>query len=242
MLGEPDEVPALAQVGIPEIEQGGYRAYPFTDHRGDRSAVRISDREPRQDNEDGERRDHRGKQWPRQRPRPLPPAPRSLRAGTCSECKRRPRSGCATAFPRRSIAAAAAHSASRASVHSARSSAEDASVGDGHARSAGLPVAPPASRRLSSTARERPVTGWPPLRAIELLAHGRRLQRPNAASKLESLGGARERQLGPVALACRLDVDVCAERAPERGGDVECGLLLVGVADARRAARSPGPL
>jgi hypothetical protein len=39
MLGEPDEVPALAQVGIPEIEQGGYRAYPLTDHVADKIAA-----------------------------------------------------------------------------------------------------------------------------------------------------------------------------------------------------------
>lgn len=41
MLGEPDDVPALAQVGIPELEQRGYRAYPLVDHVADKIAATI---------------------------------------------------------------------------------------------------------------------------------------------------------------------------------------------------------
>jgi hypothetical protein len=41
MLGEPDDVPALAQVGIPELEQRGYRAYPLADHVADKIAATI---------------------------------------------------------------------------------------------------------------------------------------------------------------------------------------------------------
>jgi len=36
MTGEPDEVPALARVGMPDIEQKGYRAYPLVDHVADK--------------------------------------------------------------------------------------------------------------------------------------------------------------------------------------------------------------
>ncbi len=36
MTGEPDEVPALARVGMPDVEQGGYRAYPLVDHITDK--------------------------------------------------------------------------------------------------------------------------------------------------------------------------------------------------------------
>jgi len=41
MLGEPDDVPALAQVDIPELEQRGYRAYPLVDHVADKIAATI---------------------------------------------------------------------------------------------------------------------------------------------------------------------------------------------------------
>jgi hypothetical protein len=36
MTGEPDEVPALARVGMPDLEQTGYRAYPLVDHITDK--------------------------------------------------------------------------------------------------------------------------------------------------------------------------------------------------------------
>jgi hypothetical protein len=36
MTGEPDEVPALARVGMPDVEQSGYRAYPLVDHITDK--------------------------------------------------------------------------------------------------------------------------------------------------------------------------------------------------------------
>jgi Nucleotidyl transferase AbiEii toxin, Type IV TA system len=41
MLGEPDEVPALARVGMPELNQRGYRAYPLVDHVADKIAATI---------------------------------------------------------------------------------------------------------------------------------------------------------------------------------------------------------
>jgi Nucleotidyl transferase AbiEii toxin, Type IV TA system len=36
MTGEPDEVPPLARVAIPDVEQRGYRAYPLVDHVADK--------------------------------------------------------------------------------------------------------------------------------------------------------------------------------------------------------------
>lgn len=36
MTGQPDEVPALARVAIPDVEQHGYRAYPLVDHIADK--------------------------------------------------------------------------------------------------------------------------------------------------------------------------------------------------------------
>ncbi|MBV9309411.1 MAG: nucleotidyl transferase AbiEii/AbiGii toxin family protein [Solirubrobacterales bacterium] len=36
MTGQPDEVPALARVAIPDVEQHGYRAYPLVDHVADK--------------------------------------------------------------------------------------------------------------------------------------------------------------------------------------------------------------
>ncbi len=39
MTGVPDDVPALARVGIPDIEQQSYRAYPLVDHAADKIAA-----------------------------------------------------------------------------------------------------------------------------------------------------------------------------------------------------------
>jgi hypothetical protein len=39
MTGEPDDVPALARVVIPDVEQHGYRAYPLVDHIADKVAA-----------------------------------------------------------------------------------------------------------------------------------------------------------------------------------------------------------
>jgi hypothetical protein len=39
MTGEPDEVPAIAQVDMPELQQKGYRAYPLVDHIADKVAA-----------------------------------------------------------------------------------------------------------------------------------------------------------------------------------------------------------
>jgi hypothetical protein len=39
MTGEPEEVPPLAQVNIPEVEQRNYRAYPLVDHIADKIAA-----------------------------------------------------------------------------------------------------------------------------------------------------------------------------------------------------------
>jgi hypothetical protein len=39
MTGQPDEVPPLAQVNIPEVEQRSYRAYPLVDHIADKIAA-----------------------------------------------------------------------------------------------------------------------------------------------------------------------------------------------------------
>jgi hypothetical protein len=35
MTGEPEEVPPLARIVIPDVEQHGYRAYPLVDHIAD---------------------------------------------------------------------------------------------------------------------------------------------------------------------------------------------------------------
>jgi hypothetical protein len=43
MTGDPDDVPALARVGMPDIEQPGYRAYPLVDHVADK-VVAMFDR------------------------------------------------------------------------------------------------------------------------------------------------------------------------------------------------------
>lgn len=39
MVGEPDEVEPVAQLGFPELEQSGYRAYPLCDHVADKVAA-----------------------------------------------------------------------------------------------------------------------------------------------------------------------------------------------------------
>lgn len=36
MTGEPDDVPPLARIGMPAVEQHGYRAYPLVDHIADK--------------------------------------------------------------------------------------------------------------------------------------------------------------------------------------------------------------
>ena len=41
MTGEPEDVPALALVGMADIKQGGYRAYPLVDHVADKVAATI---------------------------------------------------------------------------------------------------------------------------------------------------------------------------------------------------------
>jgi Nucleotidyl transferase AbiEii toxin, Type IV TA system len=43
MTGEPEDVPALARVAMPDVEQHGYRAYPLVDHVADKVAA-IFDR------------------------------------------------------------------------------------------------------------------------------------------------------------------------------------------------------
>jgi hypothetical protein len=43
MTGEPDDVPALARVGMPALEQRDYRAYPLVDHVADK-VIAILDR------------------------------------------------------------------------------------------------------------------------------------------------------------------------------------------------------
>jgi len=48
MTGEPDDVPPLARVLMPDVEQHGYRAYPLIDHVADKVAAtfqRYGDRE-----------------------------------------------------------------------------------------------------------------------------------------------------------------------------------------------------
>lgn len=39
MTGDPEKVPALARVDIPDVEQHGYRAYPLVDHIADKVAA-----------------------------------------------------------------------------------------------------------------------------------------------------------------------------------------------------------
>lgn len=39
MTGTPERVPPLARVAIPDVEQHGYRAYPFVDHMADKIAA-----------------------------------------------------------------------------------------------------------------------------------------------------------------------------------------------------------
>lgn len=39
MIGEPDDVPPIAQVDLPELQQTGYRAYPLVDHVADKIAA-----------------------------------------------------------------------------------------------------------------------------------------------------------------------------------------------------------
>lgn len=39
MTGEPEDVPALARVTMPQVEQHGYRAYPLVDHIADKVAA-----------------------------------------------------------------------------------------------------------------------------------------------------------------------------------------------------------
>jgi hypothetical protein len=39
MTSEPDDVPAIAQIDIPELQQKGYRAYPLVDHVADKIAA-----------------------------------------------------------------------------------------------------------------------------------------------------------------------------------------------------------
>jgi hypothetical protein len=43
MTGDPDDVPALARVGMPDVSQPGYRAYPLVDHVADK-VVAMFDR------------------------------------------------------------------------------------------------------------------------------------------------------------------------------------------------------
>jgi hypothetical protein len=41
MLGEPDQVSALAEVDMPDVSQRGYRAYPLVDHVADKVAATV---------------------------------------------------------------------------------------------------------------------------------------------------------------------------------------------------------
>jgi hypothetical protein len=41
MTGTPDDVPALARIVIPDVEQHGYRAYPLVDHVADKIAATL---------------------------------------------------------------------------------------------------------------------------------------------------------------------------------------------------------
>jgi hypothetical protein len=47
MTGEPEDVPALARVAIPDVEQHGYRAYPLVDHIADKVAAILARYGPR---------------------------------------------------------------------------------------------------------------------------------------------------------------------------------------------------
>lgn len=42
MTGEPEDVPALARVVMPQVEQHGYRAYPLVDHIADKVAATFA--------------------------------------------------------------------------------------------------------------------------------------------------------------------------------------------------------
>jgi hypothetical protein len=41
MLGDPDQVAALAEVNMPDVPQRGYRAYPLVDHVADKVAATV---------------------------------------------------------------------------------------------------------------------------------------------------------------------------------------------------------
>ncbi len=41
MTGQPEDVPALARVAMPDLEQHGYRAYPLVDHIADKIAATV---------------------------------------------------------------------------------------------------------------------------------------------------------------------------------------------------------
>jgi hypothetical protein len=41
MTGQPDQVPPIARISIPDIEQHGYRAYPLVDHIADKVAATL---------------------------------------------------------------------------------------------------------------------------------------------------------------------------------------------------------
>jgi len=47
MTGEPEDVPPLARVAIPGVEQHGYRAYPLVDHIADKVAAMLARYGPR---------------------------------------------------------------------------------------------------------------------------------------------------------------------------------------------------
>lgn len=42
MTGEPEDVPALARVAMPDVEQHGYRAYPLVDHIADKVSATFN--------------------------------------------------------------------------------------------------------------------------------------------------------------------------------------------------------
>ena len=41
MTGQPEQVPPIARIAIPDIEQHGYRAYPLVDHIADKVAATL---------------------------------------------------------------------------------------------------------------------------------------------------------------------------------------------------------
>ena len=43
MTGEPEDVPSLARVMMPDVTQHGYRAYPLVDHVADKVAQCLKD-------------------------------------------------------------------------------------------------------------------------------------------------------------------------------------------------------